>query len=226
MMDNLHYYNRMRSVPKEACKPINAGRLKGMTDINPMWRIKTMTETFGPIGIGWYYTIDKQWSEEGSGGEKKVFCNISLYYLTESGEWSKPIPGTGGSSLVDNETKGPYTSDECYKMALTDALSVACKALGMAADIYYANDRTKYTGENVDENTMPVNPSAPSVNPTQTYLCSECGNPIMPTEKSSAVKIAQRSLAAFGRCLCFSCGAKAQEAKEMMQGTKDEQETA
>ena len=31
-----------------------------------------------------------------------------------------------------------YTSDECYKMALTDALSVACKALGVAADVLLA----------------------------------------------------------------------------------------
>ena len=36
-------------------------------------------------------------------------------------------------------------------MALTDAISVACKALGVAADIYYANDRTKYTKDTQNE---------------------------------------------------------------------------
>ena len=30
-------------------------------------------------------------------------------------------------------------------MALTDALSVACKALGLAADIYWQDGRTKYS---------------------------------------------------------------------------------
>ena len=35
------------------------------------------------------------------------------------------------------ESKGAYVSDECYKMALTDALSVAMKALGVAADVYF-----------------------------------------------------------------------------------------
>lgn len=30
-------------------------------------------------------------------------------------------------------------------MALTDALSVACKALGVAADVYWQADKTKYT---------------------------------------------------------------------------------
>ena len=51
-MDNLEIYNVAREVPKEAMKPISGGRLKGMTDINPMWRIKVLTELFGICGIG------------------------------------------------------------------------------------------------------------------------------------------------------------------------------
>ena len=47
------------------------------------------------------------------------------------------LQGTGGSSEVSMESKGAYVSDECYKMALTDALSVAMKALGVAADVYF-----------------------------------------------------------------------------------------
>ena len=52
-MDNMKFYNMGRTVPDEAKKPISAGRLKGMTDINPMWRIKRLTEMFGACGIGW-----------------------------------------------------------------------------------------------------------------------------------------------------------------------------
>lgn len=47
-MDNLAIYNKVRQVPDEAKKRITGGRLNGMTDINPMWRIKAMTELFGP----------------------------------------------------------------------------------------------------------------------------------------------------------------------------------
>ena len=148
-MDNLHLYNLGRNVPQEACKEIEAGRLNGMTDINPMWRIKKLTELFGPVGFGWYYVINKQWTEEGSDGVICTFCNISLY-VKNNDEWSKPIEGTGGSTFVAKETKGLYTSDECYKMALTDAISVSCKALGIGADIYYAKDRTKYTDATKD----------------------------------------------------------------------------
>ena len=50
---NLSIYERMRSVPAEAKKAIEAGRLKGKSDINPMWRIKKLTAVFGPVGFGW-----------------------------------------------------------------------------------------------------------------------------------------------------------------------------
>ena len=145
-MDNLRFYNQVRKVPQEAQKTIKGGRINGMTDINPMWRIKILTELFGPCGIGWTYTIEKQWIEDGANDEKSAFCNIFLR-VKDNGEWSEPIPGTGGSSFVSQEKNGPYTSDECFKMALTDALSVACKALGIGADIYYEKDTTKYDGK-------------------------------------------------------------------------------
>ena len=145
-MENMELYNRVCEVPKEAQKEIKGGRLKGMTDINPMWRIKMLTEVFGPCGIGWGYVIDRQWIEEGCECERTAFCNIGLWYKL-NGEKSELIPGTGGSMLVENESRGPHTSDECYKMALTDAISVACKALGFGADIYWAGGRTKYTAQ-------------------------------------------------------------------------------
>lgn len=147
---NLELYNRVRDVPKEAIKPIMAGRLKGKSDINPMWRIKKLTEEFGMCGFGWRYEILRMWNEEGANGEIASFVHINLF-VRHDGEWSDAIQGIGGSSFVSNEKTGKYTSDECYKMALTDAISVACKSLGFAADIYFSNDSTKYT-ENKPEN--------------------------------------------------------------------------
>lgn len=143
-MENMKIYEATRTVPANALKAIQAGRLKGKSDINPMWRIKSLTEQFGPCGIGWKYTIDRQWIEQGGGAEQAAFVNISLY-IKHNGEWSDAIPGTGGSAFITQESKGPYTSDECFKMALTDAISVACKALGFGADVYWDKDKTKYS---------------------------------------------------------------------------------
>lgn len=139
-MGNLDLYNKLKVVPAEAIKPIQAGRLKGMSDINPMWRIRTMTEHFGVCGIGWKYVITKQWSETHD-TETKAYCNVDLFIKVDD-QWSDAIQGTGGSSEVTMERNGSYVSDECYKMALTDALSVAMKALGVGADIYFEKGKS------------------------------------------------------------------------------------
>lgn len=141
-MGNLDVYNKFREVPNNAKRRILAGRLKDKTDINPMWRIKCLTEQFGPCGIGWYYVPVRKWIEN-HGEETAAFVDIELYIKVD-GEWSKPISGTGGSMLAAKERSGIYVSDECYKMATTDALSVACKQLGIGADVYWSADSTKY----------------------------------------------------------------------------------
>ena len=142
-MDNMTIYNAVRSVPDSAKRRIEAGRLKGKTDINPMWRIKALTEQFGPCGYGWKYVITDKRLEQGANGEVAAFLDIDLF-VKAGGAWSDAIPGTGGSAFVAKEKNGPYTSDECFKMALTDAISVACKALGFGADVYWAADKSKY----------------------------------------------------------------------------------
>lgn len=141
-MNNLDIYEKVRKVPDEAKKTIQAGRTKGFTDINPMWRIKTLTDLFGLCGIGWYYDVAREWTET-VGDEICAFVDINLYIKLDN-EWSKPIRGTGGSKLATKEKSGVYVSDECYKMATTDAISVACKQLGFGADVYWSADRTKY----------------------------------------------------------------------------------
>ena len=167
-------YNAVRMPPRQALRPIQAGRLKGKTDINPMWRLKALTENFGPCGVGWKYVITKQWLEEGGNGEIAAFTNIDLYIKVDD-EWSAAIPGTGGSSFVAKERSGLYTSDECFKMALTDAISVACKALGFAADIYWEADASKYTAraggrEGASNNTQAPKQAPVAGNPADIVL--------------------------------------------------------
>lgn len=192
-MEKMEIYSALRQPPPEALKPIQAGRLKGKSDINPMWRIKALTEQFGPCGVGWKYEIVRQWTEPGADGEVCAMCNINLYYKAD-GEWSEAIPGTGGSMLVANERSGPYTSDECYKMAMTDALSVACKAIGVAADVYWGKDPTKY-----DARPEPEPP-----------VCAVCGETIAPTTSKSgkeipAGQVAQIGMKRHGKPLCAKC---------------------
>lgn len=134
-MSNTKIWDAVKRPPASALKQIKAGRLAGMSDINPQWRLQVMTEQFGPCGIGWKYTIDKLWTEPGSSEQVMAFALVSLYTRNEE-SWSEPVPGIGGSTLIAREKSGLHSNDEAFKMAITDALSVAMKALGVAADIY------------------------------------------------------------------------------------------
>ena len=139
-MDNMKIWNAVKRPPESALKPIQAGRLKGKTDISPQWRMQVMTEQFGPCGQGWHYRIDRLWTEPGADGQVFAFAQVSI----EIGS-TYPIPGIGGSMLVAKESSGLHHNDEAFKMAVTDALSVAMKALGVAADIYLGLwDGSKY----------------------------------------------------------------------------------
>jgi hypothetical protein len=138
-MDNLAIWNAVRRPPVGALKDVQMGGRK-FSDINPVWRLEAMTEQFGTCGIGWSYEIKERWTDAGVGGEIMCFVAIEVRItslgIDGSHEWSAPIPGFGGSMLIAKNKNGLQSSDEAWKMALTDALSVAFKALGVAADIY------------------------------------------------------------------------------------------
>lgn len=166
-MDNLAIYEKYKTVPKEALKDFNNGKFQG-TDINTMWRIKSLTEQFGACGIGWYFNIKRTWTETTPNNEQFAFAEIELFIKVD-GEWSKPISGNGGNKLARITKEGDYsTSDEAYKMAVTDALGVACRNLGFGADVYWANDKTKYTASETTE--KPKTSTAKKASPKQVEI--------------------------------------------------------
>ena len=155
-------WDRVRTPPATALKPIKGGRLAGKTDISPQWRFAVMTELFGPVGYGWTYTVDKLWTEPLADGQVAAFAMISLTINVPDLGWSRDIPGVGGNMLIEKESQGLHVNDECFKMAVTDALSVAMKALGVAADVYNGDmDGSKYQRAEVTH-AAPVPQSAPA----------------------------------------------------------------
>lgn len=154
MENNLCYWEQVSKPPEDALKTIGGGRLQGMTDINPQWRLEIMTKVFGPCGFGWKYEIVKLWDyaiQETK--ETLCFAQINLY-IKNNDMWSDAIPGTGGSKLLSQEKNRAYASDEGFKMAVTDALSVAMKQLGVGSDVY----RGRWDGSKYEE---PINPKEP-----------------------------------------------------------------
>lgn len=162
-MENLSIYNSLKSVPSEFLKTIAAGRLKGMSDIKPQWRILKLTEIFGACGFGWKIQ-NLKFDYRNVGDEVVVNCYLEFLYKNSNNEWSEPIPGIGGSNFSTFENKTDYdtqkkertlyVSDEAEKMAYTDAISVATKMIGLAGDVYIGHGG-KY------DSKEPLPPTAP-----------------------------------------------------------------
>lgn len=170
MSENLRIYEQARAVPQEAQKAFNNGRFSG-TDINPMWRIKKLTELFGPVGFGWYTEVISQRSERLD--DDTLMATVDIHLYVWNGEaWSKPIYGTGANTLVSKTKSGRMVSDEGYKMAYTDALSVACKALGIGANVYWDKDPTKYTTPQQKPQQKPQKPQQPPAQPPQKQMAT------------------------------------------------------
>lgn len=189
MKENLKLYEALKTVPSDAQKQISGGRLNGMTDINSMWRIKRLTEIFGPCGIGWKTENEKFFTVAGADGAVAAFCELDLFYFWD-GNWSAPLHGTGGSMFVAKETKGLYTDDEAFKKARTDALGVAAKMIGLGGSIYWNFDSSKYI--------------------TSTFTCDKCKSRIIDSVRRDgriwpASEIVIYSLRSFGSILCPDC---------------------
>ncbi len=161
-MEAIEIYKKLSQPPKGALREITAGDLKGKTDINPQWRYEAMTETFGLVGIGWKYEIQKLWTEPGANGETLAFAQVAVFVRDkDTKEWSDAIVGIGGSKLINQFSKGAKSNDEGYKMAVTDAFSTSLKMIGVAADIYAGRwDGSKYNEEpsNRGEGSAPQQP--------------------------------------------------------------------
>jgi len=97
--------------------------------------------------------------------------------------------------LVDLEKGKLVPNDEAFKMALTDAISVACKAIGVAADVYWEGDTTKYD-------------RASSTDP-EPLICERCQKPITgiktKKKKYTAPEIANNAKKTYGLQLCWDC---------------------
>lgn len=136
-------YAKLATPPVSALKKIEAGRLKGFTDINAQWKIEAMTEVYGLCGVGWKFAIGETNIIDLPTGEKMIFMKVILY-IKDGEKWSEPIYGCGGDFIVKKEKAGLRADDDAYKKCLTDALGNAMKCLGVASDVYRGISESKY----------------------------------------------------------------------------------
>lgn len=136
---HLRLWNRLKVTAPGATKSFTRkGGFKG-TQINPTWRIQQMTETFGPIGIGWgYEQLDLRILPEASNTNAMVFICVCVWYVDpETKEKAFTGPQWGGTELYSKRRDGAIEpDDEAFKKSITDALGKCFVQIGLAADIH------------------------------------------------------------------------------------------
>ena len=155
MTDNLALWNTLgRTDPAQTKKFKRGGGFSG-TAIKPVYTEQKMTETFGPVGIGWGFSQPQFQIVPGDNKEVMVFCWLTLWYVHD-GQRSGDIPGVGGDKIITHIKANEQYSrperwendDEAFKKAFTDALGNAMKHLGMSADVHMGLfDDSKYIRE-------------------------------------------------------------------------------
>lgn len=140
--------------PKHTKSFSRSGGFKG-TAMKPIWIIKQMTELFGPAGCGWGMG-EPVFQTVAAGDEVLVFCTVRLWYnengLAMDGGLQGVVYGVGGDKVLGKNKYGPFTNDEAFKAAYTDAMSNAMKQIGVGADIHMGLfDDEKYVRETLRE---------------------------------------------------------------------------
>lgn len=149
MTDNLSIWNQLGKTDPAHTKSFSrAGGFKG-TATRPVYLDMKMTETFGPCGVGWgmgrpsFELVD-------AGSDKLVFCTVEVWYEQDSvhGVGRGSVWGVGGDKVLGSNKNGPYSDDEAFKKAYTDAIGNAMKYLGMSADVHMGKfEDSKYVNE-------------------------------------------------------------------------------
>ena len=136
-----------RSVPSSYGKKI--------TSIDPMYQIQCMTETFGPVGLGWKYNVKYTYQDN------LVFAEVSIHYCVHD-NWFEYGPVCSVQNLCK---KNGTLDDEAPKKAMTDAMTKAFSHLGMSADVFLGKfDDSKYVQEVKKEFSKPQVKAFPKTN--------------------------------------------------------------
>jgi hypothetical protein len=114
------------------------------TAVSAMYVVMRATETFGPIGIGWGYTILEESYIEGGPlkvkeGEQPARAvmhslKIELWYMRDGEKHC--VTHYGNTPFVHTNKYGVQTDFEAPKKSLTDAMKKALSMIGFTADIH------------------------------------------------------------------------------------------
>jgi|TARA_Y100000034_G_scaffold135319_1_gene206782 hypothetical protein len=145
---NKYIWNELKMTDPRFTTRVNKG-FGDITTIDPMWQIMKMTELFGPVGHGW------KWEANYNFTEKFVSVQVMIFWkdiMSKKDEYSYgPV-----CSIQKLYAKTGALRDEAPKIAMTDALTKGLSHLGLSADVFLGmHDSSKY----VEKITQEINDS-------------------------------------------------------------------
>ncbi len=148
--NNLALWTAVEKTDPKHVKAITGKSYQGNSP-KPHYLVHKATETFGPCGIGWGFTILDERIEDGADGERMSVARVRVWYKwnCERGE----VEHVGGTQFSGKRASGkPFTDEDAPKKSVTDALVKALSLIGFAGDIFMGRyDDSKYVQELRDE---------------------------------------------------------------------------
>ena len=142
---NMKIWETLSKTNPEYTKQAPSSYGKRITTIDPMYQIQSMTDLFGPVGLGWKYKVDYKYIDG------LVFAEVTIKYFTD--EWHEYGPVCSVQNLSKSNNK---LDDEAPKKAMTDAMTKAFSHLGMSADVFLGKfDDSKYVEQMKQEFSQP-----------------------------------------------------------------------
>lgn len=138
--DNLKIWN---AVEKTDPKFTKADNYSNQTTINGTYLMKKATELFGPIGVGWGYSILEERYDDGVPFvvkdvgpvmSKTHTIKLELWYMDGSKKGN--VVNFGHTKYIYKTKNGYMIDDEAPKKSLTDAIKKCLSMLGFSGDIF------------------------------------------------------------------------------------------
>lgn len=137
MNDNLKLWSSVENTNPEHTKSLTFGRK--ITAIDPYHQVKNATSVFGPVGIGWGWSVERV--------EYLPTNELALLIRMWHGEKSNTFEQWGQASLFTDKAEKKKDTD-CFKKATTDGITKCLSFIGFNADIFLGKfDDNKYVQE-------------------------------------------------------------------------------
>lgn len=157
----MELWKKVEKTDPKHTKAITGKAYQG-TSPKPYYLVQKATETFGPCGIGWGFTVLDERIEEGADGERMSIARVRVWYKWNDARGE--VEHVGGTQFCGKRASGKFFTDEdAPKKSVTDALVKALSMIGFAGDIFMGlYDDSKYVQDLRNETKAPVQTALPS----------------------------------------------------------------